>query len=366
MAVVLEIEVSEPFDCHGWEQSSCDQAQVDRGLNEVYKLGVRSMLLLNKFDNPLVGVRFDSGPVGVLINGGNKVSAGSYWSAHTCTGKLTDNENLPARPPDRRGAQWAAHERRAHRRERAHVPAGAALQHARPDDSRQARGGADDGQAHDREPGPHEPGRGRRDALAARGAQVLGRHLAAWLDGSWQLAAAVEARRGRVPGPLRRGGVRQGVEDLPPAADPVRVRMGLRRRPRRTLAPAGRKLGREGLQVPVQELRRQGDLHPPEDRHADLRLRQGRRRPVRPVRRLVQRPEATRRRGPAEGHVGRRRGLPRDVGARRRRPDALVRATPTTRSRRRDAVRCGSAAAGSRCSARPASRSSARAPGAGA
>ena len=92
MAVVLEIEVSEPFDCHGWEQPSCDQAQVDRQFDEMYHAGVRSMLLLNKFDNPLTGVRFDSGPVGVVINGGNKSSAGSYWSAQTCTGKLHDNE----------------------------------------------------------------------------------------------------------------------------------------------------------------------------------------------------------------------------------------------------------------------------------
>jgi hypothetical protein len=36
-------------------------------------------------------VRFDSGPVGVVINAGNKASAGSYWSARTCTGKLSDN-----------------------------------------------------------------------------------------------------------------------------------------------------------------------------------------------------------------------------------------------------------------------------------
>jgi hypothetical protein len=92
MAVVLEIEVSEPFDCRGWEQPSCDQAQVDKGLNEMYDLGVRSSLLLNKFDNPLTGVRFDSGPVGILINGGNKNSAGSFFSARTCTGPLHDNE----------------------------------------------------------------------------------------------------------------------------------------------------------------------------------------------------------------------------------------------------------------------------------
>jgi hypothetical protein len=91
MAVVLEIEISEPFDCRGWEQPSCDQAQVDRQLDEMHKLGVRSMLLLNKFDNPLVGVRFDSGPAGVLINAGNKNSAGSFWSARTCNSPFTDN-----------------------------------------------------------------------------------------------------------------------------------------------------------------------------------------------------------------------------------------------------------------------------------
>jgi hypothetical protein len=91
MAVVLEVEISEPFGCSGWDQPTCGQAQVDRELDELHRMGVRSMLLLNKFDNPLVGVRFDSGPVGVLINGANRASAGSFWSAQTCTGPLHDN-----------------------------------------------------------------------------------------------------------------------------------------------------------------------------------------------------------------------------------------------------------------------------------
>src|SRR4051794_14896988 len=91
MAVVLEVEVSEPFGCSGWDQPTCDEAQVDQQLDELHRLGVRSMLLLNKFDNPLVGVRFDSGPVGLLINGANRASAGSFWSAQTCTGPLHDN-----------------------------------------------------------------------------------------------------------------------------------------------------------------------------------------------------------------------------------------------------------------------------------
>jgi hypothetical protein len=60
---------------------------------------VRSSLLLNKFDNPLTGVRFDSGPVGALINAGNKVSAGSFWSAETCKGAEHDNEIDTGVPP---------------------------------------------------------------------------------------------------------------------------------------------------------------------------------------------------------------------------------------------------------------------------
>jgi hypothetical protein len=92
MAVVIEIEISEPFDCRGWAEPTCDRAQVDRQLDEMHDLGVRSMLLLNKFDNPLTGVRFDGGEAGVIINQGNRQSAGTYWDAQTCQGPLTDNE----------------------------------------------------------------------------------------------------------------------------------------------------------------------------------------------------------------------------------------------------------------------------------
>jgi hypothetical protein len=93
MAVVLEVEISEPFGCRGLESTStCSQAQIDSQLQDLYDRGVRSSLLLNKFDNPLTGVRFDSGEVGALINSGNKESSGSFWSAETCTGPEHDNE----------------------------------------------------------------------------------------------------------------------------------------------------------------------------------------------------------------------------------------------------------------------------------
>lgn len=98
MAVVLEIEISEPFGCRGWAAPSCDRAQIDRELDDLYKRGVRSALLLNKYDNPLTGVRFDSGAQGVLINVGNRVSAGSFWSAKTCSEGLRDNPIATADP----------------------------------------------------------------------------------------------------------------------------------------------------------------------------------------------------------------------------------------------------------------------------
>jgi hypothetical protein len=99
MAVVLEMEVSEPFGCRGLEStSSCSQAQIDAQLQDLYDRGVRSSLLLNKFDNPLTGVRFDSGQVGLLINAGNQESAGSFWSAETCSGPEHDNEIFTGAP----------------------------------------------------------------------------------------------------------------------------------------------------------------------------------------------------------------------------------------------------------------------------
>ncbi len=92
MAVVLEVEISELFGCRGWEHPNCTKADVDRGIDELHRMGVRSSLFLNKVDNPLAGVRFDSGPVGILINAANRGSAGSFFSAETCTGDEADNE----------------------------------------------------------------------------------------------------------------------------------------------------------------------------------------------------------------------------------------------------------------------------------
>ncbi len=99
MAVVLEVEVSELFDCSGATPGSCDEQTIKSGLDDLHKRGVRSSLLLNKFDSPLAGVRFDSGQIGNLINAGNKLSYGSFWSAQTCAGNKHDNEIETEAPP---------------------------------------------------------------------------------------------------------------------------------------------------------------------------------------------------------------------------------------------------------------------------
>ena len=99
LAVVPGIETSELFGCSGsFEAPACDRAQIDRELDDFVRLGVRSYFLVNKFDNALAGVRFDSGPIGLIINGGNKLRSGNFWQAKTCTGPEHDNEITPAAP----------------------------------------------------------------------------------------------------------------------------------------------------------------------------------------------------------------------------------------------------------------------------
>ncbi len=92
LAVVLGVEVSQPFGCgirNGVAQ--CDQADIDAGLDELYDLGVRRMFVCHKFDNALCGVRFDGGTAGLVINAANFYSTGRFWQAETCTGPAHDN-----------------------------------------------------------------------------------------------------------------------------------------------------------------------------------------------------------------------------------------------------------------------------------
>ena len=103
LAVVMGIEVSKLFDCGVQDGSRSAQAQVDARLKEVYDLGVRSMEIVNKFDNGFAGVAGDGGTTGVVVNNGNKVETGRYWQMGPCADPHNhDKEQLARRPaPDR-------------------------------------------------------------------------------------------------------------------------------------------------------------------------------------------------------------------------------------------------------------------------
>ncbi|QBJ95237.1 peptidase [Rhodococcus sp. ABRD24] len=96
LAVTLGVEISEPFGCRmpggvlgGGLQ--CTEQDVDRGLDELYAMGVRQMILTHKFDNAFGGVRFDAGITGAAINVGNFLSTGEFWNVEPCTGVAADN-----------------------------------------------------------------------------------------------------------------------------------------------------------------------------------------------------------------------------------------------------------------------------------
>ncbi|WP_372443623.1 galactose-binding domain-containing protein [Streptomyces adelaidensis] len=107
LAVVLGVETSEPFGCKQiLDIAQCSKSDIDKGLDELYDLGVRSMFLCHKFDNALCGVRFDEHDLGTAINVGQFLSTGTFWQTEKCTGPQKDNpigeasteaeEDLPA------------------------------------------------------------------------------------------------------------------------------------------------------------------------------------------------------------------------------------------------------------------------------
>jgi hypothetical protein len=85
LAVIMGIETSIPFGCTmKLDIPACDVQQIDAGLDEMRRLGVRQMELVNKFDNALSGVAGDEGAVGVAVNGANFMETGSFWDMQHC------------------------------------------------------------------------------------------------------------------------------------------------------------------------------------------------------------------------------------------------------------------------------------------
>ena len=89
MAVVMGIETSVPFGCTftaspGGDVPACDVDDIARQVDEVKRLGVRQMELVNKFDNALSGIAGDEGEVGVAVNAANFLETGTFWDMQHC------------------------------------------------------------------------------------------------------------------------------------------------------------------------------------------------------------------------------------------------------------------------------------------
>jgi hypothetical protein len=98
LAVVMGMEVSEPFNCRLMQPGNvptCTEQQVQDGLDELWDLGVRQLELINKFDNGIAGVAGDSGTTGTITNGGNFLSAGRFWDLEHCD-EPVNHDHSPA------------------------------------------------------------------------------------------------------------------------------------------------------------------------------------------------------------------------------------------------------------------------------
>ncbi len=87
LAVVMGIETSVPFGCTqklGVPDLKCSRTTIDKQLDEVQRMGVSQMELVNKFDNALAGVAGDEGATGYLVNSANTLETGSPWRMQTC------------------------------------------------------------------------------------------------------------------------------------------------------------------------------------------------------------------------------------------------------------------------------------------
>jgi hypothetical protein len=102
LAVIEGVEVSRIFGCGEMNDvPQCGPAQVDAGLKEVERLGVRTFFPVHEFDNAFGGTKMIAGATGTIINAGNRTETGSFWTLEPCPAQDQDAEQLstPASGP---------------------------------------------------------------------------------------------------------------------------------------------------------------------------------------------------------------------------------------------------------------------------
>src|SRR3989440_4916748 len=85
LAVIEGIEVSRILGCGEYNNvPQCDKAQVDAGLKQIHKLGVRTFFPVHEFNNAFGGTKMIAGETGMIVNAGNREETGSFWTLQPC------------------------------------------------------------------------------------------------------------------------------------------------------------------------------------------------------------------------------------------------------------------------------------------
>ena len=79
LAVIMGMEVSEPFDC-GISDNTCTQASIDELLNSYYTKGIRVFFPIHRFDNHFGGAKIEDG----FLNLGQALSTGAFFETKEC------------------------------------------------------------------------------------------------------------------------------------------------------------------------------------------------------------------------------------------------------------------------------------------
>lgn len=85
LAVVIGIESSSPFGCSEYRgEPQCSREDVDRGIERIHRLGVRSLFLAHWVNNAFAGAALQGGDQGAFINVFNKLQTGRYFRTGPC------------------------------------------------------------------------------------------------------------------------------------------------------------------------------------------------------------------------------------------------------------------------------------------
>lgn len=96
LAVVIGAESSNPFGCSQFRgQPNCDRGDIERGIDRLKRLGVRTLFPAHWVDNALAGAALEGGDKGVFIGGMQSSYTGEPFTTGPCPEEGQGEEMLP-------------------------------------------------------------------------------------------------------------------------------------------------------------------------------------------------------------------------------------------------------------------------------